>query len=479
MLNSRFHFSKGMQGIFSLATLVLLPITCYGCTIYTGSNWAYLIFSIVSHSLLILGLTSKALFFDVFIGVFLWLGFWLKFTLKLIFNNAVFSDPIGYFDGSPFSYDHALLVASVGLGGLILATSIRRKFFKGYLNSQLVSTTGFEVIYKKNRVQLLLVFIGIIVFVGATNLFLGIYQKGTITRTFLPLGINGIYKWLLIFGLASFSAVILDSEFRVRKDVRLISVSLSLFETFFSSVSMLSRGMILNSSALILGLLIMYRQKREKINLKLLIGSSLIFLVFFIIAQQVVGVIRNNSFLDSHESSGSSDISQFGQHNHLERSIFVDRWVGIEGVMAVSSYPDLGEKLFQEALDEKYNEKDTSFYDKKIVTDSPYVNTDKSKHHFLSLPGIIAFLYYSGSYLFVFTTMFFIGVFSALLEWVNYKLTHNLVLVSLMAQVVAYRLSNFGYVPSQTYQIFCAILLNVALVYLCGKFFKLSERKLV
>ncbi len=146
--------------------------------------------------------------------------------------------------------------------------------------------------------------------------------------------------------------------------------------------------------------------------------------------------------------------------------------------MSVVSYPHLSAKLFKDALNEKYVEDDTSFFDKYILTDtSPYVNVDKSKHHFLSLPGIIAFLYYTGSYLFLFIVMFFIGGLSAGLEALCCKLTGNFILASLMSQVVSYRLSNFGYVPSQSYLLFGAIILNIVLINLLYKIFKSPPQK--
>ena len=469
MMNFHNYYSTSIKSLVSLISLALLVLTYYGFSSYVGSKVVYLIFTIISHSLLILGLTSQALFFDFFIGLFFWLGFWLKFTIKVAFYDGVFPDRVGYFDGSSISFDHALLVASVGMGGLLLATLIRRKFFTGYLNYQPNFSDALEAIYKKNRLKIFFVFFLIIIFIGSTNFIFAIYQKGTITETFLPFGLNSVYKWLLIFGLASFSSIILDLEFRIRKDVSLISISISIFETFFTSVSMLSRGMILNSSSLIYGLLIMYRLKKKRINLKLLFLVSLIFLLFFIIAHQSVSVIRNNTFFDRVGSAGSDVMSQFGERNHLERAIFIDRWVGIEGVMAVSSHPNMGLKLFKDAINETYNEKDTSFYDKYILTDSPYAETDKSKHHFVSLPGVIAFFYYPGSYILLFLTMLVIGGFSAILEFVNYKITNNLVLVSLISQVVAYRFSNFGYVPSQSHLLFGAIIANILLIYIMKK----------
>ncbi len=456
-----------MKAIFFTVALLSLVLIYFGFSSYPGAKLVYLLFTLISHVLLVLGFTKRALFFDLFIGLFFWIGFWLKLTTRVAFYDSIFSDPVGYFDGSSSSFDHALIVASVGMSGLLLASLIRRNFFAGYLNYRPYFSNSLESIYQKNRLKIWIAFILLIIFVGATNFILAIYQKGTITQTFLPFGLNVLYKWALIFGLASFSAVILDLEFRVKKNVSLIALSGAMFESFFSSVSMLSRGMILNSSSLIYGLLMMFIRSRKRVSLKFLFVAGLIFSIFFLGSMQIVGALRNVSFPDDAKDSL---ISEIGNVDHLQKAIFIDRWVGIEGVMAVSSYQDIGVKLFKDALAEEYSENDTSFYDKNILPDSPYSKTDKSKHHFLSLPGIIAFLFYPGSYIFLFVAMLCLGGVSAVIEWWNYKLTNNLIFASLISQVVAYRFSNFGYVPSQTYLLFGAIVLTTLVIYLGGKF---------
>ncbi|WP_248798745.1 hypothetical protein, partial [Pseudomonas sp. MWU13-2105] len=45
-------------------------------------------------------------------------------------------------------------------------------------------------------------------------------------------------------------------------------------------------------------------------------------------------------------------------------TLLVGRWVGMEGVMAISSYPQLGWAVWRQAWQEAYNENALSFYDK-------------------------------------------------------------------------------------------------------------------
>jgi hypothetical protein len=145
--------------------------------------------------------------------------------------------------------------------------------------------------------------------------------------------------------------------------------------------------------------------------------------------------------------------------------LFLDRWVGIEGMIAVSSSQKKGWALFMEGLGEKYDEHKTSFYDLNLIN-SPYAKTDMGIHHYMSLPGFIAFFYYSNSLIFLSFILFILSLFASLIEYTAYKLSRgNLILSALIAQVIAYRYTHFGYVPAQSFLLFGAIILNIVIIF--------------
>lgn len=316
--------------------------------------------------------------------------------------------------------------------------------------------------YNKYRRLIIIGFVSIVFVVAATNIYFGFYQRGTITRTTLPVGLNGIYKWLLLFGLASGSALILRFEKERVGKQSYIAAALAIFECFASNISLLSRGMILNGSALIYGAYKASKFYRWKLNITYTVVVLILFCALFVTSVITVNYLRAINF---HNSTNHISIT-VGQTKQL----FIDRWVGIEGVMAISSHDGLGWELLKEAISEKYSEKELSFFDANIITDSPYKKTDTQKHHFVSLPGIVAFCFYPGSYTFLFICMMAAGLFGALIEIFVYHLGgKNLFLCSLLAQVVAFRLSSFGYVPAQSYLLFGSLLLNVIIIYLLDK----------
>jgi hypothetical protein len=183
------------------------------------------------------------------------------------------------------------------------------------------------------------------------------------------------------------------------------------------------------------------------LNLTVVLISGFAFAVLFAASVYAVNFLRSESIYAAKILPSGSQNDPKGMTNAL----LIDRWVGIEGVMAVSSSPKLGWDLWREAWREKYSEHSTSFYDMNLI-DSPYIGIDMSQHHFISLPGVIAFFFYPGSYLFLFGCLFLLGAFAASIEVAAFRLGGaNLILCSLMAQVVAFRYASFGYVPGQSY----------------------------
>ena len=90
-----------------------------------------------------------------------------------------------------------------------------------------------------------------------------------------------------------------------------------------------------------------------------------------------------------------------------------------------------------------------------------------------TLPGIIAFLFYSGSYYFLFIALFIICTIASLIEYLAFKLSYNnLIFSALIGQVISFRLIHFGYLPHQSYLLFGTIIITIFLVYLTNFFIK-------
>lgn len=436
---------------------------------YSGNWLVYLAFTLITNALLINGFRRRALFFDTFIGIFLWLGFWLKFSLRIALNQAAFGDALA-FDRSPEAFDLALIVSSCGLAALLLASVVRERFFVYPNEAPACNPSGLFLLYRRYRRECVTAFLVMVMLVAISNAWLGIYQRGMVAQTVLPYGLNGVYKWLLQFGLASLSALIIRFEIELNRNVTLMAVVPVLLESFLSNVSLLSRGMILNSAGLAFGGWRLLSSMNVRVGFPRVAAIAVAFAVLFAASVLTVNYLRATAYGDALPVSSTQPTPTGTAVKHMTVPLFLDRWIGIESVVAVSSSKALGWDLWREAWQERFRDGELSIYDKKFI-ESPYTsNLEKPKFHFVSLPGIVAFLYFPGSLAFLFVALAFCGLLAAAIEIATYRYAgQNWILCSLIAQVIAYRYAHFGYVPAQSYLLFGTLVLNVAIFFLADR----------
>ena len=154
----------------------------------------------------------------------------------------------------------------------------------------------------------------------------------------------------------------------------------------------------------------------------------------------------------------------------------VNRWVGIDAVLAVSQNKDkLNFSLFKEALKEKFIKDQPTFYEKtfyleETLTESLYENAKGN-----TLTGIIAFLFYPGSFVFLIFGVAFLTSFGNFLEYLSYRLSEqNLIFCCLIGQIIAFRYIHFGYLPKQSYLLFGSL---VATIFAVGLGMKIIKKK--
>lgn len=283
----------------------------------------------------------------------------------------------------------------------------------------------------------------------------------------LPFGLSGVLKWLLIFGGATISSIIifLESKNNGKKTI-VYSLILGMLETTASATSMLSRGMILNSGALIYGFLKQRIQRYGLAQLKYLIVCLCVFAPFFILSTYGVNHLRSTFHNQTGNTPRNINITSL---NSAAQILLLDRWVGIEPLMAVISSEKYGWSAFKDALGEKYVKGELSYYDKYMIQ-SPYQYTDLSVNNFITIPGFIAYLYYPRSKIFLFFAVFIFSYIGVLFEWFTSKLSGGIPpLMSVISLTVAYRFVHFGYAPKQSYLLFGSILLNLFIIYLCRR----------
>ena len=159
--------------------------------------------------------------------------------------------------------------------------------------------------------------------------------------------------------------------------------------------------------------------------------------------------------------------------------ILINRWIGIDSLILVSSSKKKGFDLFFRALKEDKDHVDYTFYEKEFGLSDVKTNVDTGKTVMKgnTLPGIISFLYYTGSPVFLFVSIMLIFfLFNFLENFLSYITDRNLVFICFISNMIATRLFHFGYAPKDSYMFLSSILLAVLFLILLMRFKSHSSR---
>ena len=104
----------------------------------------------------------------------------------------------------------------------------------------------------------------------------------------------------------------------------------------------------------------------------------------------------------------------------------------------------------------------TSFYEKYYLKINTNDNEIFKTNNLISQnsPGIVGFLYYSGSYIFIFVFCFFIFLFIEIFEKILRSIFNNQLFISIIIFNLIYRVFHFGFAPSNFYKFFLSIIFS-------------------
>jgi hypothetical protein len=440
------------------AILAWLFFAVGGLLLYTGSSLIYTLFSVVFLCLLVDGFSRQISLAYTFLIIFLWLGFWMKLILHLWLDYP-YLEPIGYFDESGKSWDTVLLVSTVGALGVLLA----KIFASNYIKRR---TWDDEVVnyaprwYPFVRPWLwALTWVAVIIF-PVSNFIFGIAQVGLLPTLILPWPLNGIYAWSMGFGLAALVATLAYWDHSIGRGW-LMGLAGILGEGFISSISILSRATYIFHT--LPYLIVLYTKRFQIINVGKKVKLWVGFLWLFLLALSVVWVmILRYADTSNIDTSSNKPITFISNKSLTETGstaafkmlklishLFVDRWIGLEGVMSIVAYPNKSNELFIQALKERRVQGKTDFYTLEIAR-VELSDSEVEKFQYATIPGGIAFFYYTGSLFFVLIGLFSLTCLMFFLERAAFFLTRNPYLCALWSMSIAQTAASFGLAVGQT-----------------------------
>ena len=307
------------------------------------------------------------------------------------------------------------------------------------------------------------------------------------------------------------------------KKINIFTILIILFEIFSSYTSMLSRSFIINSSSLMLPI---YQQSTKLLKKY---DTKLIILFIFLLFLSVVSIFSANHIrieklesvkteykeltekkLDKLSDNDLALEKKLKNYNfqipkkekkidltdkenlsnpasikptprELIQFMIINRWTGIDSLILVSSSESKGYDVFLRALKEEKNYLDYTFYEKEfgLIVRKTTVDTGKTIMKGNTLPGIISFLYYTGSPIFLLLSIMVIFfLFNSLENFLRYLTDNNLVFICFISNMIATRLFHFGYAPKDSYMFLISILLSIFFLVLLMRFkFRFSSQK--
>jgi hypothetical protein len=494
-----------MNQIFKIINLFFILfgiiITSLAISKHSGNIYYYIVFSIITNSLLIYTLNSKSLFFEIYLSSFIWLGFWFKYSLSLVFLNGVI------YDSGPeenmINIDKAIFVSVIATFSVFLSIILRKKFFREK-NYQIKKESFFEKRYLKFRKESIFLFIILFCLVAFLNFNLNIYQKGFIYQHEIPFVIVSFIKWMLVFGMTTLSCFFIYTEILRIQKISPLLITVVFFEMFISYSSMLSRALIMNLSAITFSLSKYLDLIKNKFSLFLFILVLIISMflsnnyfsnhVRINYAQEVGYDVKNNKFNDKGEIKNNNDatVKQFKVSNdpnvrpspiNMSSFVIINRWSGIDSMIAVVSSKKLSFDLFFQSLKEKKIINNKTFYETTFKVDwDGGKEVMVGKKRILkgnTLPGLFSYLFYSGNYYFLFTSIFVLTFIFSVFEIFCKSITNNnMIFASFISFMICFRIFNFGYAPRDTYLFVISVLLSVLMIFFLSRFnFFFSHKK--
>ena len=450
-------------------SIILIPVI-YN---YKSNLILYIIFSLIILFALFISTDKKNNIVFNFIFFFIFFGFWFKYSLNYLLEFKYISN-IGKFDFyDKNNLDYIIKVSIVSVLSFYLPFFLKIKFF----NFNLYNHDNYiEYFFKKKRKIISFFIYFLLISIPVLNFFFNFYEKGKNYDSDKKYFYYFFNFWINYFAPTLLSYIVFIS---IKFD-NLKQLFILILEPLLSSISILSRWIILIYYSYFIGIISSINFKIKNLYLIYLI---LFFLISSLVSNFIVYELRELKLLKSYEiktnlnkNSNQENIKEVVNKKHYFIDIFLNRFLGIDGVMAVTSSKNQSFTYFINGINFSEVPGKISYYEKNYLFKNTNDNKFFLKDNIISQnsPGIIAFLLFSGSEFFMCIMIFFITFFLIKLENILNLLFNNKIFVTFIMFSITYRIFHFGYDPLNSYKFFvslCICLLSIVLINRIMKFY--------
>jgi len=446
--------------------LLILPAVLavpLGALFYPGQLSCFLLFSVTFFAVLYSAFVLPFQYSHLFLAIPWFLGFWLKLVIHFVLADfglmsaARYVEPTGKFDCSVVAWDQVLITASVGGLGYLLG----RLLVVPLVTKSDESRTEIEPPpwYRTLRMPLWVLVTVSFVAIIYTNAETGLIVRGYVPRIQLPWPLGALFSWTTDIGFALVLSVLAVWD---------RGLGAGLMRGFFAlcvegaiiSIQTNSRGIYLFHT-----LPALVSEARRPTTTRSAISKAALFLSIWLAGAATIPLLTTGlrafgenvvlaktaqddvpasaaptlTATRSDETTTTSDticsvklepslLPANPTRFEIVKSFFIyavqgggrliiDRWPGMEGLMATQSYPSRGWDLLRTAAFQRRTYGMVDIYTQTIAG-SDFTEEQTRKYHNATLAGPIAFLYYSGSWLVVFGGMALLAIMVSALEMI-------------------------------------------------------------
>lgn len=404
---------------------------------YPGSKYIYLLFTLASLVLLVSSLFYSRTYSYSLLSIIILLGFWAKVSWYFISAQS-FVEPIGAFNGSPEQWDQALLVsvsAFLAILGSLLLVSLVSMFTAGAHINSLRMPSAYRVPSWLKSISLLhwIIFIFSVGLIVYLNITYKIFVIGIKTATVLPWYWNAVITLMLVGGgFSSWMATLIYLNNKNGHQIYAVLFMVILI-SFFISAFTLSKAIIVNF-LLPIGVCFLLNYKSFRIAISKGLAMGALAFLFIFLNVLVVNTLRpyytqspdKDIKIEEFASAASSAVTSGSPFDSAKQffGYSLNRWVGIEGVMATVAHDGKSIDLLVEGVFEEPVKSVAPMYS-EIGKWSHTHNEVGSKVDSMYLVGGVGFLNYSGSFYVIFFFTLLIALVIQLFELLVYRLTSN------------------------------------------------------
>jgi hypothetical protein len=447
-----------------LSSLIFLFFYIINYNNYVGSKFFFLIYQFISFILFLVILNKKNSAFEFFIYFFFLLSFWFKFNCILYFKNIKIIE--GDFDLNITNYDKATLVIIVVFISCIISSFLKKYLYNITENYKPNFKRSFKKFYLQKKNLIILFSLLLMISLWISNIYYKIYFKGLVNENILPL-IKYFYSWLFTYGFSIFVSLLIYIDYLFFKKNKIFIIAI--IECIFTQLTILSRSFLLLIIAYYRGFnfLTKYNITEYILSKYNFIKIIIVFLLIFFLSIFFVDNFRTKNFNKIYETPKLTISKTYNEITFL----LIYRWVGIDALLSVSQSNNLNFKLFLSSFNEKIKVKEKSFYIENFFKDFKYDINEKDNLNRVITPGIVAFLYYSGSLSIVFFGMILLILVCIFIEKLFFVFSiNNIVLTNIIGYILASRVAHFGYVPINTLNFIFSLIITLLIIYYVMKF---------